>query len=118
MPTFPLLKTGVIAQYPLIRQIGYRTRVHRFVDGSEQRHPVQGQAIRRWRVQLAALDEGEVRAFRDFFISLQGRYGTFTFTDPTDGTVYSNCDLEQDDLERHYLSEFGHSAALVIRSKG
>lgn len=118
MPTFPLLKTGAITQYPLLRMAVYRTRVHRFVDGSEQRYPLQGPAIKRWRVRLTELDESELGSLREFFSVIQGRFATFTFTDPTDGALYLNCFLEQDSLAADYLHEFHHNTVFVIRSQG
>ena len=55
-------------------------------------------AIRRgarleWDIQLSQLDEGELAAIEEFFLASQGAFGSFSFTDPSDGTVYDNCSV-------------------------
>ncbi len=99
MASFPTLKTGAVAQYPSDRQQSFSTQVFRFVDGSEQRFPAYGAALRRWTVRLDLLDEAELTALQQFFQSAGGRAGTFSFTDPFSGTAYSNCSFDTDELD-------------------
>ncbi len=96
MANFPLLKTGAVAQYPSDRTGSFSTQVYQFVDGSEQRFPAFGTALKKWVIRLDLLDEAELTALRDFFLTEEGRAGTFSFTDPWDGTVYSNCSFAGD----------------------
>jgi phage-related protein len=99
MANFPALKTGAFAQYPSDRTQNFSTQVYRFLDGSEQRFPAYGAALRRWVIRLDLLDEAELTALQDFFVSEGGRAGAFSFTDPFDSTVYENCSFAADELD-------------------
>jgi len=96
--TFPSLKTGAVAQYPSDRQQNFSTQVFRFLDGSEQRFPAYGATLRQWVIRLDLLDELELENLEQFFEDEGGRAGTFSFTDPWDGTVYASCSFGSDDL--------------------
>jgi phage-related protein len=113
MANFPALKTGAIAQYPsdLARQ--FSTQVYRFLDGSEQRFPAYGMALRRWTIRLDQLDEAELNNLQAFFVSEAGRAGSFAFTDPWDGTVYSNCSFDSDTVSMEF-KESGKGATQVV----
>lgn len=115
MSTFPKLKTGAVAQYPASRSIRYATEVFRFLDGAEQRYRVRGAETRRWVIKLELLDETELARLEEFFESMQGAFGTFTFQDPWDGKQYPNCSLESDEFEAELLGEMRAKAALVVR---
>jgi len=93
---FPTLKTGAVMQYPAKRTLLYKTDIIRFLDGTEQRFRDSPSVLHRWIIPLDLLDESELSAFDQFFISNQGRFGSFSFTDPWDGTVYPNCSLAID----------------------
>jgi hypothetical protein len=112
---FPVLKTGAIAQYPADKVRRYSTDVYRFVDGSEQRFPQYGTALRRWSIALELLDEQELTGLESFFLSVGGRAGNFSFTDPWDGTVYPNCSFENDVFEARFESLGNSTAAVVVR---
>ena len=98
MANFPALKTGAVAQYGSDRARSFSTEVFRFVDGSEQRFPSFGAALHRWVIRLELLDEAELIALEAFFETVGGRAGTFSFTDPWDGTVYSSCRFDRDEI--------------------
>ena len=115
MAGFPRLKTGSVLQYPAGREVRFSTRVLRFVDGGEQRFRQRAGGLRRWQVRLDLLDEGEMAEMENFFFESQGRFGTFSFTDPWDGTEYANCSLETDEIELHALGEMRGRTAVVVR---
>jgi hypothetical protein len=93
---FPTLKTGAVMQYPCKRMLQFSTDVVRFLDGTEQRYRDYAAVLHRWTIKLDLLDESELAAYDQFFVSNQGSFGTFSFTDPWDGTVYANCSLAAD----------------------
>jgi len=99
---FPTLKTGVEAQYPAQRTTQLSTQAFRFLDGSEQRFPGWGSALRRWTIRLDLLDESELTNLEQFFVEQSGRAGSFSFTDPWDGTVYANCSFDTDHVATMY----------------
>ena len=115
MITFPTLKSGSVAQYPAQRFITQSSWIGRFVDGSEQRFRTMPAPLHRWVVSLLLLTESEAIAIREFAANVSGRFGTFTFTDPWDGTSYSNCSLESDSSSIDWLGENNARTTLVIR---
>jgi Conserved hypothetical protein 2217 (DUF2460) len=115
MSAFPKLKTGAVAQYPASRALVHATEVVRFLDGTEQRYRVREAAARRWVVRLDLLDETEIARLQEFFIAEQGRFGSFSFEDPWDGSVHANCSLERDEFEFELLGEARGRLVLVVR---
>lgn len=115
MNEFPRLKTGAVAQYPAQRVTRFSTQVMRFVDGSEQRYREWNGALRRWVIQLTALDEEEMDALESFVLAEQGGYGTFTFVDPWDGEEYTGCSLENPDSFFEFTEFNDGRTRLVVR---
>jgi hypothetical protein len=113
--SFPALKSGAVAQYGSDRGRRFSTNSYRFLDGSEQRFANYGAVLRRWTVRLALLDEGELEAVLQFFESQAGRAGVFSFTDPSDGAVYSNCSFEQDSLVPEFRGESRGAMQVVVK---
>ena len=94
MGTFPVLKTGAVIQVPATRTIQFATDVVQFLDGREQRFRSYVQPYHRWSVKFDALDETELQNIRAFVQQVNGAAGSFSFTDPWDGTVYAACSIE------------------------
>jgi len=114
MTSFPTLKTGAVMQYPAKRKLQFNTDIIRFLDGSEQRLRDSASALHEWTIQLDLLDEGELETFDQFVVSNQGRFGSFSFTDPWDGTVYSNCSLKGDLFAFQLRGEMRGRATVVV----
>ena len=115
MGMFPALRTGAVAQYPTERSIEFATQVLWFVDGGEQRFAEHAGPLRRWVVRLDLLDESELETLGQFFENESGRAGTFSFTDPWDGTVYANCSFDSDDLELMLQSAARGNTQVVVK---
>jgi hypothetical protein len=115
MSTFPTLKSGVVAQYPAQRSLTKSTWIGQFVDGSEQRFRLEATPLHRWTINLSLLAETEVAAIRDFIVNMSGRFESFSFTDPWDGTTYANCSLDSDSNAVEWLSENNARTKLLIR---
>jgi phage-related protein len=115
MAAFPLLSTGAVAQYPSSRVIEAQVRVLRFLDGREQRFPgTKGQG-KRWVLRLWHVSDSELAAIETFFAAQQGRVGSFSFTDPWNGTVYPNCSFDDDELSAVLTAEDRGAMAMTIR---
>ena len=102
-------------QYPAEKALVCSTRVLRFLDGSEQRFREYERPVRRWVIRLDLLESREWSEFESFFLSTQGRAGSFTFTDPWDGTEYANCSLEEDSVRIDLLGEERGQLSLIVR---
>ena len=119
MATFPLLKTHAVAQYPASRSFRFQNQVVRFVDGNEQRYRDAAGPLHRWSIQLDELDEGEMAALESFFETNEGRFSTFLFTDPWDGTAYPNCSLQSDAIEITSAAEMrGKTSLTIVENRG
>ena len=113
MAVFPVLKSGAVAQAPLTQSIVYDTEIIRFCGGGEQRYPLRGQAARRWRIQLSALDEGELQTLLNFY-EVHAPYGMeFEFRDPVSGELLSNCIFAGDTFEQSMNGE--HRGECIFR---
>jgi hypothetical protein len=114
MPSFPVLSTGAVAQYPLSRTTSFATDVVQFLDGSQQRCIARGKKLRRWQISLSQLNDSELLALEQFFDSAQGNFGVFSFTDPLSGEVVPNCRLLNPSIATDYLAAGIGSAVLHI----
>ena len=115
MNSFPALKTGAVAQYPVKKTELFSTQVVRFVDGSEQRFGDYGTPLRKWTIRLSLLDESEMHLLQEFFRAQMGAAGTFAFTDPWTGTAYPNCSLENGELDEEFDAEMRGQTQLIVR---
>lgn len=115
MNSLPKLKSGAIMQWPARRERQFSTEVLEFADGTEQRFRHYFQALRRWIVRLDDLDEEELGTMESFYAQEQGGFGTFSFTDPWDGTVYPECRFENPEALADYRGIHKGSTTLVIR---
>ncbi len=98
MSTFPLLKTGAITQYPATAVQQFSTDLVVFMDGTEQRSRKLPGPAKKWVINLAMLDESEMRVLEEFYIAQSGNYASFSFADPWTSTVYPDCSFQEDTL--------------------
>jgi hypothetical protein len=118
MSSFPILKTGVVMQYPAQRGVQYSTVALQFVDGSEQRFRAYKGGLHQWVIRLSLLDQEELQELQEFFRSLDGRAENFTFTDPWDGTTYASCSLGSDDMTAVLAAEWNGNTTLTVQENG
>jgi hypothetical protein len=64
-------------------------------------------------IRLDLLDETELASLDEFFQSQQGRFGSFSFADPRDGTTYADCSLESDEFASELADEMRGKTALA-----
>jgi hypothetical protein len=111
---FPTLKTGAVMQYPAQRTLRFNTDAIRFLDGTEQRFRDNPSVLHQWTIQLDLLDESELATLDAFFLSNEGRFGSFSFTDPWDGTAYPNCSLTGDTFGLQLTGEMRGKTTLTV----
>ena len=115
MSAFPRLKTDAVMQYPAGRSFEYSNFTLRFVDGTEQRYREFGAPLRQWRIRLDLLDETELANLQEFFIAHQGRFGSFSFTDPRDDIEYADCSFDHDTFQFDLVEEMRANTILTVR---
>jgi phage-related protein len=112
MSSFPTLRTGAVAQYPLDRTVQFQTQSVRFLDGSRQRFRLYGAGLRRWKIRLDLLDEQELAAVAAF-VEQQGT-AVFAFTDPVTGDAVSQCIVSGGSYDAGMSSEMDANATVEI----
>ena len=112
MPSFPILKTGAIAQYPLVRTLRLATQTVEFIDGSRQSYRLRSAATRRWLIRLDQLDPEELNAVMDF--AEQQGTALFPFADPVTGDVIARCVIADSELTAGMSSETDGHVVLTI----
>ena len=112
---FPTLKTGAVMQYPGKRTLFFNTDTIRFLDGTEQRFRDNPSVLHQWIIQLDLLDESELDTLDQFFLSNQGRFGSFSFTDPWTATVYANCSFGSDTLSLQFQGPQDGMTQVVVK---
>jgi phage-related protein len=118
MASFPTLKTGAVAQYPATRTFRFQNQILRFLDGTDQRYRDAAGPLHAWEIRLDQLDDTEMAALEAFFLANQGSYESFSFTDPWDGQVYTNCSLATDTLDLTSVAEMqGRTSVKIIENR-
>jgi len=112
MATFPVLKTGAVAQYPLERGVRFSTQAVRFMDGSRQTFRLYGAGLRRWTVKLDLLDEEELGAVIAFVE--QQTSAVFAFTDPVTGVNVATCVISGEQIDATLNPEMSGQTTVVI----
>ncbi len=111
---FPTLKTGAVAQYPFTRQVRFETGTVRFLNHFEQAYIDRANVRKAWDLVYTELDDNEVATLKAFFVQQQGRFGTFSFTDPFDSVTYTTCSFGHDDFQHTQEQEGSSSVRFVI----
>ena len=112
MVTFPVLKTGAVAQYPLAGGVSYSTQAVRFMDGSQQKFRLIGTGLRQWALKLDQLDEQELGAVIAF-VEQQGS-AVFAFTDPVTGDNVTTCMISGQQFDATLSGEWSGYTTVVI----
>jgi hypothetical protein len=87
MPFFPQLASGALCQFPIKKRRLARTITNFLRDGSRIRLADDDAATTEWELTFEELTDVEASTLQDFFLSNEGRLGTFTFLDPTDNLL-------------------------------
>jgi hypothetical protein len=115
MATFPSLKTGAVAQYPLKTAFNYQADIVWFLDGSEQRFRNSPSVLHQWEIDLAKLDETELAVIEQFFLGNQGPTLSFSFQDPETNDVYPSCSVSPTELALTFSGPLSGSTTILIR---
>ncbi|HYL37172.1 MAG TPA: hypothetical protein VEV17_14745 [Bryobacteraceae bacterium] len=92
---YPQLTTGSVCQFPVSREVKMRTVTNDLFGGDTIRMADTGCAAVRWQLRYKNLTDGEWSALEQLFEATEGRFGTFTFLDPTDNLLMWSEDWTQ-----------------------
>jgi hypothetical protein len=94
--SFPTLRSGQVTMTPLTLAVEFRTQVHRFRNGSEQRVAERRERAR-FLLSYTNLDGYDVSTLRDFWRSTKGGFDA-TWDITVDGVLYEGCAFEDDEF--------------------
>src|SRR5215471_19844850 len=100
---FPQLSTGSIGQFPIQKRRIARTVVNEAADGSRFKLADSNAALVEWTLNYQTLTDAERDALAQFYGSVEGRLGDFTFLDPTDNLLLWSEKLDENVWERSLL---------------
>lgn len=116
MAAFPGIGTGAVTQYPSMRHVESPTMVLQYADGREQRFRTRCEPAIRWTIHLADVTTEDLLQIESFFVEQQGQSGSFSFTDPWDGTEYPDCSFESGEFHADSFAEGRSASTLIIRN--
>ena len=94
MLAFPQLRTGAMAQYPLVRRRITGGLTNSLSDGSVVTHAESAPRLNRWELEFRDLTDVEAESLRKLFQAVEGRRGTFTFIDPSANLLAHSGELD------------------------
>jgi hypothetical protein len=100
---FPQLSTGAIGQYPIQKRRLTRTVVNQAADGARFKLADPGPAAVEWTLDFQTLTDNERDALAALYGNTEGRFGSFTFLDPTDNLLCWSEKLDEAVWERNSL---------------
>jgi hypothetical protein len=71
--------------------------------------------MQQWTIRLDLLDEAEMETLREFFLSQEGRAGSFSFTDPFTGMAYPSCSFASDTLSLQFQGPQNGMTQVVVK---
>ena len=121
--SFPNLSFGAKAEQPFVQSSVFQTSVNDNPMGPRFLYSYFANAIpgfptgplNEWSIQYELLRDADVTTLSNLFISHQGRWGTFSFTDPISGTTYNNVRFDQDVLEFTYRTVNQVSTSIKLK---
>lgn len=101
MNYYPQLLNGMIAQKPYTPGKEYKTVSNDLPSGYRYSYAWRGAGLTgqpsgplgRWEIPYSTLTDAEAATLESFFVSMQGRYGQFTFLDPAGNLVQNSENL-------------------------
>jgi hypothetical protein len=104
MATFPTVRNGAAALYPVARSNVFATTVKQFCDDSEQRWVSQGAGLAAFKLTYTKIMAHDVDALLTFWRSMKAAFDS-TWSIALDGTTYANMYFTDDNF---VLQEVAH----------
>ncbi|MCS7042144.1 MAG: hypothetical protein NZR01_05075 [Bryobacteraceae bacterium] len=90
---FPVLRSGVIVQYPVSRSTDYGLAEAESPGGASWRSSTGRVPVRRWRLELDEISDEEAATLASFYEDCRGGWRTFCFPEPLGNLLVWSEDL-------------------------
>jgi len=119
--SWPVTSTGATSQRPFTQTVQYRTTGNDNPTGMSYDYAWWGsgltgfptRGLMRWKLEYPSLSDADMAAFEAFFVAMNGRWSTFSFTDPDSASVYTSVRFDQDAFVYKYLDE-NHASTTIL----
>ena len=119
---FPTLSSGVACQLPVQQSSDFWSNVYdqgsgpRYVWGfyAEGLSGFPTGYLRSWRLSYPVLSDADLATLEAFFMTQQGCYSSFTFTDPLSGSSYDHVRFDTDELAIQHQDYNRASVTLLL----
>jgi len=71
--------------------------------------------LKSWKISYPLLTDADAATLENYFLGKQGRYATFTFVDPIDGSSNANVRFDMDDLAFRYITKNMQSTEVSLK---
>jgi hypothetical protein len=115
MLVYPVLATGVAAQYPAAKTLKQRTTINTTPDGRTIKFSDTAASTVEWKLEYTALSDDERTALEDFFVQTEGCLNSFVFVDPVGNLLASSEALTAAVWEKGSLLTVEEGTALATR---
>jgi len=119
---FPVLSTGATSQRPYTQVVRYRTvkndnptgrrYAFAFYNSGLTGFPVRG--LMSWKLEYPAITDADMATLEAFFVAMNGRWQTFSFTDPEDHVVYNKVRFDMDAIIYNYVQLNQASTTILL----
>jgi hypothetical protein len=127
--TWPLTSTGAITQRPFAQTVRYRTTENTnpngpsysaaWFDGGWIANPTLGwpgfptRGLMAWKLEFPCISDTDMQTLEAFFIAMNGRWQTFSFTDPDSQIIYTSVRFDMDSFTYNYTA-LGSASTTVL----
>lgn len=115
---YPTINGGVRTQRPFTRTARYRTSRNDMESGLRYAYSHRDDPLWSWTNSYPVITPTEAGTLLNFFVAMGGKYNTFSFTDPEDLSVHSNCRFGQDSITIQYVSVSHRSTTTTVEEFG
>ncbi len=120
--SLPPLPSGAVTQLPWNKRRTFQTGMNDLESGIRRAIAYRGGGLTNfpsypelsWELSFSACTYDFAEQFIAYFLSKNGRFGGFTFTDPDSSLPYSDCHFASDDLDVQYVGFNRCSFSAVI----
>lgn len=121
--SYPTLSAGVVCEYPFTESSEFFSSVQDSEIGQRYVYAWYAAGLtgfpsnyqRTWKLEYPVLSDADLATLETFFMTQQGRYSSFSFTDPVDTLTYTHVRFDSDQFQIRYQDYNRSSVTVLLR---